>query len=63
MKYIILIVSMCIFCTGCEKGGDSISIETQGDVNVVQESSVSWEEMTEEEKAVELDKIDAGYYE
>lgn len=63
MKYIILILSMCIFCTGCEKGGDSINIETQGDVNVIQESSVTWNDMTEEDRADELEKIDAGYYE
>ena len=62
MKYIILIVSMCIFCTGCE-GDKTTNISTGDNSPVITESSVTWEEMTEEEKAVELDKIDAGYYE
>jgi len=60
MKYIILVMALLV--AGCEQGGDSINIETQGDVNVIQESSVTWDEMTEEEKALELEKIDAGYY-
>ena len=58
MKYMILV--MALLLAGCEKGGDSININTEGDVHVIQESSVTWDEMTEEEREAELEKIDAG---
>ena len=63
MKYILAIITAMLI-SGCEvnilNDSKDSSNNAQDGSQVEQNNSVSWEVMTEEEKANELVKIDAG---
>ena len=42
---------------------DNSSAEKEEAVNEPVVSAIAWQDMTEEEQAIELERIDAGYYE